>query len=184
MSIQDGAIDFQLTRPLKYKFDGTTHEATHVKLQEPGMEHCSFCDKIEQMITKAQMDYTEKLGVQQGEAGEEIKPFHEQTTKESEISPEDMAAGLAVVLKNSDRVDYSKFNATFAKIACVINPRKSICLIDGRLAMNSTLWANLCLDDARAIALRWTSFIVMPSDEGEKESLDPQSELPTEPMVA
>jgi hypothetical protein len=183
MSIQDGSIDFPLSRPIKYKFDNATHEATHVILQEPGMEHCQFCDKIEQMITKAQMDYTEKIGIQQSEAGEVVKPFHEQV-KEEEVNTEELAEALAVVLKDSNRVDYSKFNATFAKMACVINPKKSICLIDGRLAMNSTLWANLCPKDAKAIALRWAAFFVMPSEEGEKTSSEEQSESPTEPKAA
>jgi len=183
MSIQDGIFEFTLTRPIKYKFDSTSHDATHVKLQEPGMEHCQFCDKIEQMITKAQMDYTEKIGAQQSEVGETVKPFHEQA-EEIEVKSEEMAEALAVVLKDSNRVDYSKFNATFAKMACVVNPKKSICLIDGRLAMNSTLWANLCPKDAKAIALRWAAFFVMPSEEGERTSSEEQSELPTEPMEA
>jgi len=183
MSIQEGAFDFQLSRPLKYKFDGTTHEATYVKLQEPGMEHCTFCDKIEQMITKAQMDFVQKSGERESMVGEVAKPFQEQA-EEIESKSEDMAEALAIMLKDSDRVDYSKFNATFEKMACVINPRKSICLIDGRLAMNSTLWATLCPKDAKAIALRWTAFFAMPSEGGAKISSDQPSELPTEPMVA
>jgi hypothetical protein len=183
MSIQDGSIEFPLTRPIKYKFDNQTHEATHVKLQEPGMEHCQFCDKIEQMITKAQMDYTEKIGVQQSDVGDVVKPFHEQAAEE-EVNTEDMAEALAVVLKDSNRVDYSKFNATFAKMACVNNPKKSICLIDGRLAMNSTLWANLCLKDAKAIALRWAAFFVMPSEEGGKNSSEQPSTSQPQPTEA
>jgi hypothetical protein len=183
MSIQDGSIEFPLTRPIKYKFDNETHEATHVILQEPGMEHCQFCDKIEQMITKAQMDYTEKIGMQQSEVGEVVKPFHEQV-EEAEVKPEEMAEALAVVLKDSNRVDYSKFNITFAKMACVINPKKSICLIDGRLAMNSTLWANLCPKDAKAIALRWAAFFVMPSEEGGQTTSEQQSTSQKPPTEA
>jgi hypothetical protein len=183
MSIQDGSIEFPLTRPIKYKFDNETHDATHVILQEPGMEHCQFCDKIEQMITKAQMDFVQKSGERQSMVGEIAKPFQEQA-EEIESKSEDMAEALAIMLKDSDRVDYSKFNTTFEKMACVINPRKSICLIDGRLAMNSTLWANLCPKDAKAMALRWTAFFAMPSEEGEKTTSEQPSESQTELMEA
>jgi hypothetical protein len=183
MSIQDGSIEFQLTRPIKYKFDNTTHEATHVVLQEPGMEHIKFYDRIDQMITKAQMDYMQKLGERQSMVGEAVKPFQEQA-KEIESQADDTYKALEIMLKDSDRVELSQFNSTFAKMACVINPSKSICLIDGRLAMNSTLWENLHPKDAKEMALRWASFFAMPLEEGGQTTSEQPSTSQPQPMEA
>jgi hypothetical protein len=183
MGIQDGSIDFQLTRPLKYKFDGGTHDATFVKLQEPGMEHIKFYDRLDQMISKAQMDWVEKAGGRQEAVGEIVKPFKDQA-EEIEENADDAYTVLEMMLKDSDRIELSQFNSTFAKMACVLNPQKSICLIDGRLAMNDVLWRNLHPNDAKAMALRWASFFVMPLEEGGQTSSEMQSTSQQQPMEA
>jgi hypothetical protein len=172
MSIQDGSIEFPLTRPIKYKFDNETHEATHVILQEPGMEHIKFYSKLKQMLTRAQLELVKGLDPEsireaqdKAKAGENVESFDKEAQKIEDDS-EQHYEFIKVLVAGSAVVDFTQFVSTFAKMACVINPRKSVCMIDGRLAMNDTLWNNLHPDDAIEMALRWASFFVMPSEEG------------------
>jgi hypothetical protein len=181
MSIKDGSIEFQLTKPFSYKFDNQSHEAVLIKLQEPGMEHIKFYSKLKQMLTRAQMECIKNLdpeslleAQEQAKAGENVESFDKQA-KTIEDDSEQHYMTIRVMVEGSAVVDFTQFISTFAKMACVINPRKAVCMIDGRRAMNDTLWNDLCPDDAIEIALRWCSFFVMPSEGGAKTTSEEPS---------
>jgi hypothetical protein len=187
MSIQDGSIDFQLTRPLKYKFDGGTHEATYVKLQEPGMEHSKFYRKLKQMFTQASTDYAERFPeikeASESAAGEDIKPLHEQKEKSEQVVDAE-AAFVSGMLQMSNSIDYSHFCDVFEKMMCVRNPSKAICMIDGRYSMNDNLLKGVHPDDVEDMAVRWFIFFATPSEEGRKTSSEQPSTSQPQPMEA
>jgi hypothetical protein len=186
MSIQDGSIEFLLTKPFSYKFDNQTNEAVSITLQEPGMEHIKFYSKLKQMLTRAQMEWMKDIDTirdMQATAGEIVESF-DKTAATIEEDSEQNYQGIKVMLEGSETVDFPQFISTFAKMACVINPRKAVCMIDGRRAMNETLWNDLCPDDAIEMALRWVSFFVMPSEGGAKNTSEQPQESASQPMEA
>jgi hypothetical protein len=124
------------------------------------------------MLTRAQLELVKGLDPEsireaqdKAKAGENVESFDKEAQKIEDDS-EQHYEFIKVLVAGSAVVDFTQFVSTFAKMACVINPRKSVCMIDGRLAMNDTLWNNLHPDDAIEMALRWASFFVMPSEEG------------------
>ena len=81
MGIKSGAYTFKLSKPIKYKFDNGTHEATEVVLQEPGMEHIKFYLRLRSMLTKSQLELAGKAGQLQEAIGEEVKPIWRSTSR-------------------------------------------------------------------------------------------------------
>jgi len=180
MGIKSGDFTFKLSRPLSYKFDNGIHEANHVILREPGMEHIKFYLRLKQMLTRAQLDLAEKAGAMEEQVGEVVKPFHEEAD-DIESQSDDVYNMYSVCIQGSESVDIYQFVNTFKKMCCTI-ARKGVCMVDGRLSIADSLWANLTPDDAFEMALRWCSFFAMPSIEGEKTISEPQPESPMEPM--
>jgi len=180
MSIKDGEFEFKLTRPLGYKFDGQSHEASHIVLREPSMEHVKFYLRLKQMLQRAQLELAQKAGKVQENIGEIVRPITEQA-QQIEDDADQILELFKVSLETSDSVDIGQFIGTFESMACA-RAKRSVCMIDGRLAMNDALWQGLKPEDAYCMALRWCSFFGMPSKEGSKTTSGQQSESPTGPM--
>jgi DNA polymerase II small subunit/DNA polymerase delta subunit B len=152
------------------------------------MEHIKFYSKLKQMLSRAQADLIKDIDIEkilelQSKAGEVVESF-EKTAQQIEDDSEKHHQSIKATVEGSMVIDLPQFVGTFAKMACFINPRKSVCMIDGRLAMNETLWNDLCPDDALEMAFRWVSFFVMPSEEGAKTTSEPQPESASPPMEA
>lgn len=181
MGIKSGDFVFDLSVPLKYAYDGSTHEAHTITLQEPSMEHNKFTSRLEQMISRAEIEAMTTFNQIQNSIGDVVKPFTDQVEKiESQF--EQNYETLKLMIKTSEKVDAWDFLSTFEKMVCIPKPKKSICLIDGRAIMTSALWENLNPKDAKEMAYRWCAFFVMPSEEGLTKSSGQRSESHTELM--
>jgi len=186
MSIKDGEIEHELSRPLDYKFMGNSEVANHVVLKEPTMDHVKFYSKLKQMVVKAQLELAKNSGELKKMSdgiGEVVKPLDE-TAKTIEEEFEDTAAGLKFSLETSDKVDLSVFMETFKGMVLAPGAKKTICSVEGKVVMTDALWNKLKPDDAIEIAVRWCAFFAMPSDGGEKTTLEPESGSHTEPTEA
>ena len=133
MGIKSGDFTFKLRKPLKYKFDGDSHEADHVVLKEPGMEHLKFYLRLKQMLMRAQLELAGKASQLEEVAGEVSKPFKDQVD-EIESQTEDVYQMYSVCIQRAESVDIGQFIGTFEKMVCLV-ARKGICMIDGRLSM-------------------------------------------------
>lgn len=180
MGIEDGTTTFQLSRPLEYKLNGATEYADHVVLKEPAMDHVQYYLKLKQMLMRAFVEYTkqsDELNELRSAIGHEVKPFQD-NIEQIEAESDEMAAGIGLALQGSSVIDVGEFVVTFEKMAC-LKARKSVCMIDGQLAMTHALWNNLKPDDAFDMAVKWCSFFGMPSEGGDKISSGPRSVSPT-----
>jgi hypothetical protein len=182
MGIREGEFTFKLSKPLKYQFDGSSHDADHIVLKEPGMEHLKFYLRLKQMLMRAQLELAEKAGKIQDSVGEIVKPFQDQVD-EIESQSEEVYQMYSVCIQGAESVDIGNFIGTFEKMVCTV-ARKGVCMVDGRLSMVSSIWNNLTPDDAFEMALRWCAFFGTPSIEGEKNTSEPQPESPTERTAA
>lgn len=183
MGIHDGSFEYDLKRPLNYKFEGQTETANTITLKEPGMEHIKFYSRLKQMITRSQMElakHANEIQKMQDSIGTVVKPITEEA-KQLEDDFEDVYHGFTLALEAAETVDMGVFMSTFAKMVCAPGARKAICMVDGKVVMTSALWGNLYPDDALEMAVRWCAFFGTPSREGMKTTSVPQSESPTEP---
>ena len=178
MGIKEGEFQFNLKKPLKYKFDGGVHEANFVILKEPGMEHIKFYLRLKQMLTKAQMELATKAGKIEESMGEIVKPFTEEIDK-IESQSDEIYAMYSISIQASDTVDSWQFQKTFQDMVCTI-AKNGICMVDGKLSITKEIYNNLSPDDAEEMALRWCSFFAMPSLEGKKTESGQQPESPTQ----
>ena len=106
--------------------------------------------------------------------GEIVKPLHEDV-EAIESASEELDEAISLALQAADNIDIGDFIDTFRDMACM-KGRTSICMIDGRRAMTTALWAKLKPDDAFNMAVRWCSFFAMPFEKGATNTSDQQSE--------
>ena len=81
MSIKDGTCEFQLTRGVNYKSQGSTELAETVTLKEPGMDHIKFYMKLKQMIMRSQMELAKQaseINKLKNTIGEEVKSLNQE----------------------------------------------------------------------------------------------------------
>ena len=183
MGIVNGQCDFMLSRPIKYSFEGSTHETKTIVLQENGMEHDTYTSQLEEMIMKSQIEVFEKRGGVQDSVGEVVQPLKDQV-EQIEDAAEETAIQIYASIVASDSVHLHIFKNIFKKMACIPRPQKSICMIDGRAIMTEAIYNTMYPKDAQDMALRWCAFFVMPSEEGQKKESGQQPESHTEPTVA
>jgi len=181
MGIKGGTVEFPLTRGLDYKRNGRTETASHVVLQEPGMDHVKFYLRLKSMLTRSQIEFAKHAGEIQESIGEVVKPLAEEVDRlESETDATHEMVSIA--LQASDTVDIGQFIGTFEKMVCV-RSGKAIVMVDDKQVMTRVMWNNLKPDDAFNMSVRWCTFFGMPSQGGEKNILDQPLEshtLPTE----
>lgn len=181
MGIEDGTIEFKLTRALEYSYNGGAQQADHVILREPGMDHVKHYLRLKQMLMRAQMELAKQAGeINQlrDSIGEEVKPLSDDV-EAIEGQADDMAEAIGLALQAAESVDIAEFILTFEAMA-TMKARKPIALVDGHQAMTQSLWSNLKPDDAFAMAVRWCAFFGMPSAEGVKTISGRPSESHTE----
>jgi len=182
MGIKSGDFEYDLKRPLDYKFEGNTETSNMVLLKEPGMEHIKFYLRLKQMITRSQMELATQAGelVKMQEAiGEVVKPISEDVDK-IEDDAQEVYDVFLLGLEASEKVDMGTFIGTFEKMVTA-RAKKTICMVDNKVAMTGALWGNLHPDDALEMAVRWCAFFGTPSQEGQRTTSDQQSESHTEP---
>lgn len=168
MTMQDGITHYNLKKPLSYQFGGQTVRAQFLELREPGMEHSSHYFKLRQMVTRACVEITamfEAWDLDSGRssvvAGGEVKKTHEQDEAGHADETEEAIEMISMALHMAEKVDLDQFLKIFAEMACN-EGGKSICAVDGRVAMTKGIWANMSLDDALGAAVRWSAFFAMP----------------------
>jgi negative regulator of genetic competence, sporulation and motility len=139
------------------------------------------------MFSQASIDYTERFPevkeASENAAGEDAKPLHEQ----KEPSKQDTNAETdfsKTMLQISKSVDYSHFCDVFEKMMCVRNPRKAICMIDGRYSMNENLLKEVHPDDVEDMAVRWFVFFATPSGGGQQTTSEQPSTSQPPPTAA
>ena len=181
MGIPEGNFNFQLSRPIEYKFMGSSAETTSITLYEPGMEHLKFYPKLKQMLTRCSIEFQTKKETIEQMAGDVVKPLHEDT-ETIENDSEGLAEALAVMLNASESVDMVDFLQTFKKM--VLMPlegnARPICKVDDNCNMTEMIWSKLRPNDVEKMAVRWCAFFAMPSQEGEPTTSGPQLESVTE----
>lgn len=177
MGIEDGTTEFYLSRPIEYKSGGGSEHTSLIVLKEPCMDHVKHYLKLKSLIMRAQMELAKQAGEinkLRDSIGDVVKPITEEA-EALEAQTDEMDEAISLSLQAADNVDIGEFIKTFEAMAC-LKGRKSICMIDGKQAMTTALWANLKPDDAFKMAVRWCAFFGMPSVGGAKTTSGQQSE--------
>lgn len=165
--IQEGKVEFFLTRSFDYTpGKGQTEKATHLVLQEHGMEHLGHWMQMRQMVTRAMTSMALKFKDQEvpGDSvvvGQEVKGIKDVDAEEYGQESKEAEEAINMALMMADDVDASEFVEIFGKMV-VTNKGRSICLVDGVVPMTSSLWLKMKPEDAYNAAVRWAAFFAMP----------------------
>lgn len=165
--IQEGKVEFFLTRGFDYTpGKGRTEQATHLVLQEHGMEHLGHWMQMRQMVTRAMTSMALKFKDQEVPedavvAGQEVKSIKDVDADDYGAESKQAAEAINMALMMADDVEASDFVEIFGKMVTT-NKGRSICLVDGAVPMTSSLWLKMKPEDAYNAAVMWAAFFAMP----------------------
>lgn len=162
MSKKDGKINYELQKPIKISERGAFIDCTFIELREPTGDHSSYylklLQKIEQGIAEVSVKF-QNADEEQVQAGEEVKPFYEQSENPEEQKQQETSFRSVIMQSNID-IDF--FILTFKKMI-VADGKKPIALCNGTVKIKNVDWDKIYPNDRLGLAVRWCFFFVMPS---------------------
>jgi len=152
----NGEIIYSLEDPFEYAFEGGMRTASFVSVKSPTVGNISSIARLKQGFMQAIASSKDKTPVASPDEDEEKSKDGDD---EKQADPDNLSGAAIMAMLAMSDVDYGKYLTTAKDV--LINA--DVCLIDGEIKFNKTLFTKLSFKDLEGITGEYLRVFILAS---------------------